>query len=584
MNTPFFSRFLMVLTALFVLHASIDAKNDEKKRGKVTTKHTNGVKASQGKVRNYKKTGTWSYWNDKGQLIQQVSYKNNVLNGIAIDYYDGKQKSSEGNYVDGQKDGAWQQWYKSGKQLSHNFYLKGQYEGLQRSWYENGTLREESIYKYGVLLNRKGWFASGRIRKIENYANGMRNGEWRLYQEEGNDTLPILIEHYQNDKLHGQTIEYRNGRKVTEANYILGKLDGAKRAWELNGNKILEENYTIGLLNGTCSYYDNGVLIREKNYVMSRKHGLFTENNRQGLLLSHTWYTRDFEDSMHTYHANGKVAIRKLNKGIPTTEVYQQYNDFGVLMVNGMSSMGRRLGIWTAYYPNGKKKSETPYEQGKVTGVFRRWHANGKLLIEMECVNGNSVKEPKIWNEAGKPLKRNDKEYIALLESSLPGDIYDDPARYSAPHQRPDVYPVIDEQIFPKEEAIRVVDQEGDYGDVVVENAMPQQNDQIFNFAEEMPVFPGGNEALTNYIQNNLRYPAFEKENGIQGVVYVSLIVRKNGTISDVQVVKGVNNAPAFGGEAVRLISEMPNWIPGKMNGKPVDVRMNLPVRFKLTQ
>lgn len=98
----------------------------------------------------------------------------------------------------------------------------------------------------------------------------------------------------------------------------------------------------------------------------------------------------------------------------------------------------------------------------------------------------------------------------------------------------------------------------------------------------EMPSFPGGVTALISWLGNNLQYPAIAEENGIQGLVICSFIVECDGSISDIQVVSGVD--PSLDKEAVRVIKQMPQWKPGKKNGDIVRVRHKLPINFKLPE
>lgn len=104
----------------------------------------------------------------------------------------------------------------------------------------------------------------------------------------------------------------------------------------------------------------------------------------------------------------------------------------------------------------------------------------------------------------------------------------------------------------------------------------------ILTFAEEMPTFPGGSGAFEMYLQNNIRYPDSARFAGKEGTVYVSFDVLKDGKIDSVKLVRGVPGAPELGTEAVRVISGMPDWIPGKMNGKAVRIRITIPISFRL--
>lgn len=102
-------------------------------------------------------------------------------------------------------------------------------------------------------------------------------------------------------------------------------------------------------------------------------------------------------------------------------------------------------------------------------------------------------------------------------------------------------------------------------------------DEKVYEVVEQMPSFPGGQEALMTYINHNIKYP--EEDCG-QGRVTVSFIVEKDGSITNATIRRSVD--PAFDREALRVISSMPKWIPGKNNGRNVRVRFNVPVQFKL--
>jgi protein TonB len=111
---------------------------------------------------------------------------------------------------------------------------------------------------------------------------------------------------------------------------------------------------------------------------------------------------------------------------------------------------------------------------------------------------------------------------------------------------------------------------------VVVE----EDENKIFMVVEQQPEFEGGYEAMMNFIRKNMRYPASARRMGIDGTVYVSFVVGKDGSINDVKVLRGIS--ADCDKEAVRVVQMMPHWKPGKQNGKPVFVRFNLPIKFKL--
>ncbi len=97
---------------------------------------------------------------------------------------------------------------------------------------------------------------------------------------------------------------------------------------------------------------------------------------------------------------------------------------------------------------------------------------------------------------------------------------------------------------------------------------------------EVAPSFPGGEEALFTYISKEMKYPEFAVSNGIQGVVYLTFLVEKDGRIHNVEVLRGIGGG--CDEEAIRVVRNMPNWLPGTLDGKPIPVQYNLPIQFKL--
>lgn len=107
-----------------------------------------------------------------------------------------------------------------------------------------------------------------------------------------------------------------------------------------------------------------------------------------------------------------------------------------------------------------------------------------------------------------------------------------------------------------------------------------EEENKVFDVVEEQPSYPGGQGALMAWLNDNIKYPVVAAENGIQGKVIVQFVVGKNGSISNVKVLRSVD--PSLDKEAVRVVSNMPNWTPGKQNGASVNVRFTLPVTFRL--
>ena len=114
----------------------------------------------------------------------------------------------------------------------------------------------------------------------------------------------------------------------------------------------------------------------------------------------------------------------------------------------------------------------------------------------------------------------------------------------------------------------------------VTEQVQQEVTQKIHEVVEQQPQFPGGQAALFSWLSQNIHYPPVAEENGIYGRVVVSFVVEPDGSISNVQVVRGVD--PSLDKEALRVTKAMPKWQPGRQNGQAVRVRYNLPVTFKL--
>ena len=108
----------------------------------------------------------------------------------------------------------------------------------------------------------------------------------------------------------------------------------------------------------------------------------------------------------------------------------------------------------------------------------------------------------------------------------------------------------------------------------------PEVSNKVFEVVEEMPHFPGGPAALQAFLSSNTKYPVVAQENGVQGRVIVSFVVERDGSITDVKVVRSVD--PSLDREATRVVKSMPRWSPGKQNGSAVRVKYTVPVVFRL--
>ena len=107
-----------------------------------------------------------------------------------------------------------------------------------------------------------------------------------------------------------------------------------------------------------------------------------------------------------------------------------------------------------------------------------------------------------------------------------------------------------------------------------------KKNQKVFDVVEQMPEYPGGQAALIEYISNNVKYPDDAAKKKVAGKVFVTFVVDTDGKITDVSLLRKV--FPSLDAEAIRVISGMPNWIPGKQKGQVVRVKYTVPIMFRL--
>jgi len=117
----------------------------------------------------------------------------------------------------------------------------------------------------------------------------------------------------------------------------------------------------------------------------------------------------------------------------------------------------------------------------------------------------------------------------------------------------------------------------------LVPNSFPTKNateEEIYTEADRMPAFPGGETKLKQFFKRNIEYPKEDVETGMQGTVVMNLVVMKDGSLNDIKIIKGVS--PYINVEALRVIKKSPNWLPGKIRGKPVNVKQAVSIPFFL--
>ena len=144
------------------------------------------------------------------------------------------------------------------------------------------------------------------------------------------------------------------------------------------------------------------------------------------------------------------------------------------------------------------------------------------------------------------------------------------------PPPPPEIIEIVEDEVEIEKE-LEIEETETDEDEII---EIEEDDEEFFMVVENMPEFPGGDLGLMKFIQKNVRYPAIAKEYNITGKVYVSFIVDKQGNVTNVKIVRGVDKN--LDAEALRVVSSLPKYKPGKQRGKAVRVMFTIPINFTL--
>ena len=192
------------------------------------------------------------------------------------------------------------------------------------------------------------------------------------------------------------------------------------------------------------------------------------------------------------------------------------------------------------------------------------------------------------WSERDKKVSTDTGiADVVFEEEIIPITEQEQPKQAPPPPEAPkveEVLEIVENDAYVQESTIQASDDtqqavEVKYTPVEVEEEEVEEQ-QIFQVVEEMPEFPGGMGECMKFLGKNIKYPTISQENGVQGRVIVQFVVNRDGSIVDPVVVRGVD--PYLDKEALRVISMMPKWKPGKQRGKAVRVKYTVPVMFRL--
>ena len=218
--------------------------------------------------------------------------------------------------------------------------------------------------------------------------------------------------------------------------------------------------------------------------------------------------------------------------------------------------------------------------------AYQKEHAVMDQVTELSALTQQKKKEAKVERKEI-PVKQEQQQVVEKVKSSV---------KFTAPVIKKDDEVKPEDELKSQDEimnskvaigALNVVgnDESGEVLKakevIATEPVKPKEEEnKVFDVVEQMPSYPGGMSALMQYLSSTIKYPVIAEENGIQGRVICTFVVERDGSITDVKIAKSVD--PSLDKEAMRVVSKMPKWIPGKQNGSAVRVKYTLPVTFRL--
>jgi TonB family protein len=595
-------RYLLFILLLVITGHSLSAQESEnkmRKNGRATNKYKGTkLKASSGMYKNAKREGQWVYWYENGNVKAIENYVHDTLEGAYMSYTRKGDTLICCSFLHGRINGSLVRYSDTGILTARNHYKSGELEGAQY-FYTEGRLSKYELFRDRQIIEVITYSSTGRISSTAYYQDSKKTGTWIEYGRTKSDTFPRLITQYQNDKRHGYTRRYRKGILIEEVYYAENRYDGPKREWTdegvmrtevfykndrkdgvarfyFNGKLSSEGNFRDGQPVGPHHFYANEMTPMEKIYYYNDSVKAFTTfytgriNSERQTFVKNGHHFDYVPDSIITFYANGKVFSRQFilppakqdPKRLPYwDQSYTEYSEQGKVILTGTISSYGYSGNWNGYYSSGKKRSVTKYGVDSYPHpLFTAYYPSGKVKMDCKVYDRKVRNMPHVFDEKGVELEFNTPAYNAIVLEETKGH-YD----YNA------------ELFITDQVAVSL-----DYDFVEAPQPVEAEREDIFTVVEKMPEFPGGEQAMRAYLQQNMKYPTLEKESDKQGTVYLAFVISNTGEVRDVRVLKEVAGAPGLTKEAIRIVSAMPNWTPGQQNGRNVNVNMTIPIRFVL--
>ncbi|MEN8226969.1 MAG: hypothetical protein ABFS38_02360 [Bacteroidota bacterium] len=365
---------------------------DNKPEGYWKSYYVTGVIKSEGKRRNYLLDSTWNFFNQAGELVQQINYKIGEKSGYSIKYhYDNPLHPGQPTiisnelYVNGKKEGSSYYYHPTGELKLMVFYKNGKRQGLSREFSKDSTLITVVQYNENYIVNRE------RVNQTD--GDGRKQGTFREYYENGKIKKE---EHYLDNQLHGYYREfngkgelvmgmrYERGMIVEEIDEDLKELLDMKSTYDEKGRVIFTGGYKEDIPVGVHRFYDttgiveNAYLYNELGVKVSE--GIIDEQGRK-------------KGSWIDLYSTGETRAKGSYRDNRRSGSWIFYFRSGGIEQRGRFERGRYQGLWTWYYPNGNTWREESYFNGREDGMFVEYDKNGNILTKGDYINGEKEGE-----------------------------------------------------------------------------------------------------------------------------------------------------------------------------------------------
>ncbi len=585
----------------------------EGKYYRITDYYVNGVRQYEGyslQKEDLKHEGVAIWFYPNGDTMSMSEYKSGILNGIAKTYYNSNQIHGIRFYKEGKLDSTLTEYYPNGLKSGFATYKNGALHGTFTKYYRNGNIHFTGEYRNGerdsVWVE---YYYSGNLKSLYDYKDGIIEGRSHEFGDANGYSAKFTIQ----DGFAVQVeIKNKNTYKDRTDTRIMTK-QGEREHWKLYSDSILIFEYFYEGLKrvGTWTMYSyDGDTIREtfthkaetckcENEILI--HDTYGKDmttgkvNATGIFLCYEhyclsgegYYTMKSGKVKKYIYKNGvekpertqsdllsRIGSRFVIAELKKTDEYsreQKIDSLPIIVTDEYISENIRLNLYSAVFDGVSLKIFTCKNFSEDKKAWNNLIPNeNEMYVFFDAENTQHV-FVKTGNSLSLKLQKNlydKRRFAAGIEQLLPDSYLRFQFVLNAIQEATkDIN--VENKYFSKEEAL------------LAEKNEPIGNDKpIFTVVEQMPEFPGGQTALIKYLKESIRYPNVARDNDIQGKVLVKFVIFDDGRVGNIEVIKSVH--PALDAEAIRIISEMPRWVPAQQRGKPVNCYFTTPFNFSL--